>query len=85
MFWELFNDILTNIKGKDYKFNPKAIMVNGNGANYCVIQNVLGVNFVTSKVVIVRCTRKMMSIGYPSELGQVTEIFSKAFVMGCIL
>ena len=34
IFWELFNEILNDIKGRDYKFNPRAIMVNENGANY---------------------------------------------------
>ena len=27
VFWELFNEILSDIKGRDYKFNPRAIMV----------------------------------------------------------
>ena len=39
-FWELFNEILSDIKGRDYKFNPKAIMVNENSANYCTIQQI---------------------------------------------
>ena len=34
LFWELFNEILSKIKGKNYKFNPKSIMVDENGANY---------------------------------------------------
>ena len=34
---------------------------------------------------VVRCTIRMMSIWCPSELVQVTEIFSKSFVMGCVL
>ena len=34
LFWELFNEILSEIKGKNYKFNPKSIMVDENGANY---------------------------------------------------
>ena len=51
MFWELFNEILSDIKGRDYKFNLRAIMVNENGANYCAIQKVFGLDFVTSKVV----------------------------------
>ena len=38
LFWELSNEILSHIKGRDYKFNPKAIMVDENGANYCAIQ-----------------------------------------------
>ena len=34
IFWELFNEILSEIKGRNYKFNPKSIMVDENGANY---------------------------------------------------
>ena len=47
VFWELFNEILSDIKGRDYKFNPRAIMVNENSANYCAIQKVFGLDFVT--------------------------------------
>ena len=36
---------------RDYTFNPKAITVNENGTNYCVIKQVFGVNFMTSNVV----------------------------------
>ena len=48
VFWELLNEILSDIKGRDYKFNLRAIMVEENGANYCVIQKVFGLDFVTS-------------------------------------
>ena len=51
LFWELFNDILSEIKGKKYKFNPKSIMVDENGANYCTIRKVFGLEFATTKVV----------------------------------
>ena len=51
LFWELFNDILSEIKGKKYKFNPKSIMVDENGANYCAIRKVFGLEFATTKVV----------------------------------
>ena len=51
VFWELFNEILSDIQGRDHKFNLGAIMVNENGANYCAIQKVFGLDFVTSKVV----------------------------------
>ena len=51
LFWELFNEILTEIKGENYKFNPKSIMVDENGANYCAIRKVFGLEFATSKVV----------------------------------
>ena len=50
-FCELFNQILTEIKGRNYKFNPKSIMVDENGANYCTIRKVFGLEFATSKVV----------------------------------
>ena len=51
IFWELFNEILSDIKGKDYKFNLRAMMVDENGANYCAIRKVFGLDFVASKVV----------------------------------
>ena len=51
IFWELFNEILSEIKGRNYKFNPKSIMVNENSANYCTIRKVFGLEFATSKVV----------------------------------
>ena len=51
IFWELFNEILSDIKERNYKFNPRAIMVDENGANYCAIRKVFGLDFVTSKVV----------------------------------
>ena len=51
MFWEFFNEVLSDIKGRDYKFNPRAIMIDENGANYCAIRKVIGLDFVTSKMV----------------------------------
>ena len=51
IFWKLFNEILSEIKGRNYKFNPRSIMVDENSANYCAIRKVLGVEFVTSQVV----------------------------------
>ena len=51
IFWELFNQILSEIKGRNYKFNPKSIMVDENSANYCAIRKVFGLEFTTSKVV----------------------------------
>ena len=50
-FLELFNETLSNIKGRDYKFNARAIMFNENSATYCPIQMVFGLDFVISKVV----------------------------------
>ena len=50
IFWELFNEILSEIKGRNYKFNPKSIMVDENAANYCTIRKVFGLEFATSKV-----------------------------------
>ena len=51
IFWELFNEILSDIKGRNYKLNPTAIMFDENGANYCAIRKVFGLDFVTSIVV----------------------------------
>ena len=42
-------EVLSQITGRKYKFSPKAIMVEKNGANYCTIKEV--VYFLTSKVV----------------------------------
>ena len=51
VFWELFSKILSDIKGRDYKCNLRAIMVSENGATYCVIQKFFWLEFVSSKVV----------------------------------
>ena len=51
LFWELFNQIISEIKGENYMFNPKSIMVDENGANYCTIRKVFELEFATSKVV----------------------------------
>ena len=51
IFWKLFNEILNEIKGRNYKFNPKSIMVDENGANYYTIRKVFGLEIATSKVV----------------------------------
>ena len=51
IFWELFNEIFSEIKGRNYKFNPKSIMVDENSANYCTIRTDFGLEFATSKVV----------------------------------
>ena len=51
VFWEYFNEILSDIEGRAYKFNPRAIMVDDNGANSCSIKKVFELDFVTSKVV----------------------------------
>ena len=51
IFWDLFNEILSEIKGRNYKFNPKSIMVDENSTNYCTIRKVFGLEFATSKVV----------------------------------
>ena len=43
---------LSDIKGRDYKFNLRAIMVDENGANNCAIEkDFCGFDFVTSEVV----------------------------------
>ena len=45
ILWESFNEILSDIKGRDYKLNPRAIIVHENGANYCAIRKVFGLGF----------------------------------------
>ena len=51
LFQKLFNEVLSQITQADYKFNPKAIMADENGANYCAIKQAFGLDFMTSKVV----------------------------------
>ena len=47
----LFNEVLSQITERDYKFNLKAIMVDEKDANYCAVKQVFGLHFMTSKVV----------------------------------
>ena len=51
IFWELFIEILSKIKGRNYKFNPRSIMVDENGANSYAIRKVFGLEFAATKVV----------------------------------
>ena len=45
------NGVLSKIIGReDYKFNPKAIMFDKTGVNYCGLKQVFGLDFVMSKV-----------------------------------
>ena len=51
IFWELFNEILSEIKGKNYKFNPK---IHNGWWKWCKLLHYkegLWTEFVTSKVV----------------------------------
>ena len=47
VFWRLLNEILSDIKGRNSKFNLRALMVDENGGNYCAIQNIFGLDCVT--------------------------------------
>ena len=58
-FWELFNEILNDFKGRPYKFNQRSIMVDENGANFCALRTIFGLDFVTSKVVSCQMHYKM--------------------------
>ena len=75
VLWELFNEILSDIKGRDYKFNLRAVMFNENGTNYCAIQRFLGLILSHQRWSVGRCTIRMMSIGCPSELVKVRDLF----------
>ena len=44
------DEILSQITEREYRFNPKVIILDKNGANYCAIKHVFGVDFMTSKV-----------------------------------
>ena len=46
----LLNEVLGEITGKpDYRFNPKAIMADKNGAIFCGIKEVLRLDFMMSE------------------------------------
>ena len=47
LFWKLFKEVISQITERDYKLNPKAIMVDENDANYCAIKKVFGLYFMT--------------------------------------
>ena len=49
LFWELFYETPHDTQARDYNFNPKAIMVDENNANYGMIQLVFEVNFIKIK------------------------------------
>ena len=66
VFWELFSEILIDIKGRDYNFNPRAIMADENSANYFAIQKVFGLILSHQRWSVARCTIRMMSIGHLS-------------------
>ena len=51
VFSGLFNEIVIDIIRRDYKFNLRAIMGDENDTNYCAMQKVFGLDFVTTKVV----------------------------------
>ena len=52
-FWKLLNKVLSKIMNREYILNPKAIRVDKNGANYCAIKEVFGVDCMAFKVI--RC------------------------------
>ena len=52
MLWNILNEMLREVTGRpDYIFNPKKIMVDENGANYCGVQEAIGITYMLSKLV----------------------------------
>ena len=51
LFWQLFNEVLTKVNGKPTYFNPKGIMVDEAGPNYCGVKEVFGQQYCDDKVV----------------------------------
>ena len=51
LFWKLVNEVLSQITGRDYQFNPHPIIVDENSANILAIKQVFELDFVTLKVV----------------------------------
>ena len=52
-FWKLWNEVLQKVGGKDanYKFNPRNIMVDSSGANYCAVKLIFGLEYMTEKLI----------------------------------
>ena len=52
MFWKLWNEVLGEVKGEvNYQFNPRKIMVDSGGANYCGVREVFGLEFCNLKLI----------------------------------
>ena len=84
IFWELFNEILSEIKGRNYKFNPKSIMVDENGTNYCIIRKVFGLEFATCKVVSCQMHYKNDVNRASLKIGDSYKDVFKTFFMKCV-
>ena len=52
-FWKLWNEVLQIVGAKDanYKFNPRNIMVDSSGANYCAVKLVFGIEYMSQKLI----------------------------------
>ena len=52
-FWKLWNEVLQIVGDKDanYKFNPRNIMVDSSGANYCAVKLVFGIEYMSQKLI----------------------------------
>ena len=84
IFWELFNEILSEIKGRNYKLNPRLIMGDENSATYCAIRKVFGKEFATTKVVSCQMHYKnyvnRVSLKISDSYRDVFKMFSKCSV-----
>ena len=85
IFWELFNEILSEIKGRNYKFNPKSIMVDENGANYYAIRKVFELEFATSKAVSCQMHYKNDINRASLKIGDSYKMCLKTFATKCVL
>ena len=52
-FWKLWNEVLQIVGDKDanYKFNPRNIIVDSSGANYCAVKLVFGIEYMSQKLI----------------------------------
>ena len=84
IFQELFNVIHSDIKGRNYKFNPKSIMVDENSANYGAIRKVFELEFATSKVVSCQMHYENDVNRASLKISDSYKMCSKTFVMKCV-
>ena len=79
LFWETFNSMLSEIKGEDYKFNPKLWVTDEAGANFNGLNKVYqnaAQKAVTCQFHYLQCLRRMLA-KFPPELPELRQEFEQ--------
>lgn len=80
LFWIFFNNMLSDIKGKPTHFNPKSIMVDEAGANFCGVKEAFGEEYCMEKVVSCQLHYKK---DVHRHAAKITESYRKQFISTC--